>query len=573
MRFGASFWLWFLFAVPVFAGLLLLDGHRRRRLLERLGDRPLVARLSASLSMEKRIMKGLLVVVATAFLVLALARPQWGMKTETVNRRGVDVMIAVDTSLSMLSEDMKPNRLAQARSAIRGLFDLLEGDRVGLVAFAGTAYVACPLTLDYSAAAMFVDVLDTDLLPVQGTALAPALRAATDSFPKEEGRHKVIVLITDGEDHEGDVEAAVNEAIERGIVIHTVGVGATGGVPIPIRNARGDVTGYKEDREHRKVTSRLDEGALQSIASATHGKYFRSTPEGIELKGVYQEIAAMDPKNMTARTVTHYEERYIIPLGAALLLLGLETALGDRRKVARAARGAGSGSRGAGAVAAMLCVLLLVPAPAFADPAAKNNQGNRLYEQKKYDDALKNYTDAQAERPAAPELHYNIGNVLLRKGDTDKAIEEYLRAQSTGPKSLQEAAHFNRGNALMMKGEFEPAIGAYVQALKMDPRDRDAKRNLELALKLLEKQQQQQQQQQQDQPPDPQNQKQPPPQQPNDKQKPDDSKQPRPQKPGEMSEEEAKQILDALRESEKESLKKHAQASAPPHPHQPEKDW
>jgi Ca-activated chloride channel family protein len=566
MRFGASFFLWFLFAVPVIAALLALDAHRRRRLLDRLGDRPLLERLSRSLSVEKRIIKGLLVVVASAFLVLALARPQWGMKTETVRRRGVDVMIAVDTSLSMLSEDMKPNRLAQARSAIRGLFDLLEGDRVGLVAFSGTAYVACPLTLDYGAAAMFVDILDTDLLPVPGTAVAAALRAATDAFPKEEGRHKVIILVTDGEDHEGDIEAAVSEAAERGIIIHTVGVGATGGVPIPLRNARGDMTGYKEDREHRKVTSRLDEGALQSIAAATHGKYFRSTPEGIELEGVYEEIAAMDPKNMTSRTVTRFEERYIIPLGAALLLLGLETALGDRRRRPRVA-----GAATATAAVAALLFGMLAPAPARADPAAKNNQGNRQYQAKRYDEALKSYTDAQAERPAAPELHYNIGNVLLRKGDVDKAIEEYLRAQSSGPKSLSEAAHFNRGNALMMKGELQPAIDAYVQALKINPKDPDAKRNLELALRLLEKQQQQQQQQPppKDQPPDKKN---PPPPQP-DKDKQDDSKQPQPQRPGEMSPEEAKQILEALRESEKDSLKRHAQQSAPPHTRDPEKDW
>jgi len=336
MRFGASFYLWFLFAVPVIAGLLLLDGYRRRRLLERLGDRMLLDRLSLSLSVEKRIMKGLLVTVASAFLVLALARPQWGMKTETVNRRGVDVMIAVDTSLSMLSEDMKPNRLAQAQSAIMGLFDLLQGDRVGLVAFAGTAYVACPLTLDYSAAAMFVDILGTDLLPVQGTNLAAAIRAATAAFPEEEGRHKVIVLITDGEDHEGEVDAAVNEAIDHGIVIHTVGVGATGGVPIPIRNARGDVTGYKEDREHRKVTSRLGEGDLEAVALATGGKYFRSTPDGVELQRVYEEISRMDQKTMSGRMLSVYEERYQIPLLAALILLALEAALSDRRRDAAA---------------------------------------------------------------------------------------------------------------------------------------------------------------------------------------------------------------------------------------------
>jgi Ca-activated chloride channel family protein len=232
----------------------------------------------------------------------------------------------------MLAEDVKPNRLAQARSAVLSLLDLLQGDRIGLVAFAGTAYVACPLTLDYGAAAMFVDVLDTDLLPVPGTAIAAAIRSATDAFGESEQRHKVLILITDGEDHEGDVKAAVAAAADKGIIIYALGVGNPAGTPIPLRNERGEVTGYKEDRDRRKVTSRLDEAALEDMAAATHGKYYRSTPEGIELKKVWEEIAGMDRKEISARMETTFEERYTIPLAAAFFLLAIETALGDRRR-------------------------------------------------------------------------------------------------------------------------------------------------------------------------------------------------------------------------------------------------
>jgi Ca-activated chloride channel family protein len=191
---------------------------------------------------------------------------------------------------------------------------------------------------------MFVDVLDVDLLPIQGTAIAEALRTAVKAFPEKDGRHQVILLITDGEDHEGDIQGAVQEASDRGIIIEAIGVGDPTGVPIPLRNARGEVTGYKEDDDHRKVTSRLDEGALASIAVATHGKYYRSTSEGIELKRIYEEIAAMDQKTLSSRLVTRYEDRYAYPLGAALILLAIEAALGDRRRPTAAGREAAPGA-------------------------------------------------------------------------------------------------------------------------------------------------------------------------------------------------------------------------------------
>ncbi|HKN46643.1 MAG TPA: VWA domain-containing protein, partial [Candidatus Polarisedimenticolia bacterium] len=235
MRFAAPQYLWALLALPILLALFVLAFRRRRRALEVFGDLRLVRRLSPTSSTERRVIKAALVVASALFLVLALARPQWGARLETVSRRGVDVIVAVDTSLSMLTEDVKPNRLAQARAAVASLLDMLQGDRVGLVAFSGTAYVACPLTLDYGAASMFVDVLDPDLLPVPGTAVAESIRAALRAFHSNERRNKVLIMMTDGEDHEGDVQAAARAAADEGITIYTVGVGTPNGEPIPLR--------------------------------------------------------------------------------------------------------------------------------------------------------------------------------------------------------------------------------------------------------------------------------------------------------------------------------------------------
>jgi len=340
MRFAAPEYLWLLLGLPVLVALFVMSFRRRRRALEAFGDLGLVRRLAASASLERRAVKAGLVALASFFLVLALARPQWGSRLETVTRRGEDVIVAVDTSLSMLAEDVKPNRMAQARAAVGTLIDLLQGDRIGIVAFSGRAYVACPLTLDYAAAGLFVDLLDPELIPVHGTAIAEAIRTSIRAFQGNDRRYRVLILITDGEDHEGDVEAAARAAASEGIVVYAVGIGGTAGEPIPLRNARGDVVGYKEDRDHRKVTSRLGESALESIALTTGGKYYRSTPEGNELRAIYKEIAGMDQKALSARLHTAYEERYQLPLAAAVLLLLLEAAVPERRRAAApAARG------------------------------------------------------------------------------------------------------------------------------------------------------------------------------------------------------------------------------------------
>jgi Ca-activated chloride channel family protein len=268
--------------------------------------------------------------LAGTFLVLALARPQWGAKVEEVRRKGVDVIIAMDVSASMLAEDVKPSRLARAREEVDTLIDSLEGDRVGLVAFAGEATVACPLTLDYSAAKVFLDVLDPALVPVPGTAIASAIRKSTEAFGSKDKRYKVLVLITDGEDHEKDAVDAAKEAAAAGVVLYTLGVGSGSGSPIPVRGEDGSVGGYKKDREGKIVTSRLNPVKLAEIAEAAGGRYLPLTPEGREIREIQDRIALMEHRQVGSRFITTYEERYQIPLAVALGALILEAGIGGR---------------------------------------------------------------------------------------------------------------------------------------------------------------------------------------------------------------------------------------------------
>jgi Ca-activated chloride channel family protein len=328
--FGEPRALLLLLLLPPLALLLVLVRARRRRLLSRFGREDLVARLVRAPGAGRWALRTSLILVASAFLVLTLARPRWGERLEEVHRQGVDVIVAMDVSASMLAEDVKPSRLSRAREEVASLIDSLEGDRVGLVAFAGTSYVACPLTLDYAAAKVFLDVLDPALIPVPGTGIAAAIRKSTLTFNSRERRYKVLVLITDGEDHEGGAVAAAKEAARQGVVIYTLGVGTGAGSPIPQRDAGGGVTGYKRDREGKIVTSHLDPVGLAEIAEAAGGKYLPATAEGKEIREIEDRIARMERRQVGSRLTITYEERYQIPLAVALLALVLDAGVGSR---------------------------------------------------------------------------------------------------------------------------------------------------------------------------------------------------------------------------------------------------
>jgi Ca-activated chloride channel family protein len=248
-------------------------------------------------------------------------------------------MIVLDCSLSMETEDIKPNRLEKARNQIKNFMKNLRGDRVGLVAFAGDAFVQCPLTLDYGAASLFLDNVDTGIIPEPGTAIGEAIKTAAGAFNKKERKYKLLVLITDGEDHEGDPVAAAQDAAGEGIIIYTIGIGTRKGEPIPLKDDQGKLREFKKDGSGTVVVSRLDEVTLEKIALAGGGKYFRATTGELELDAIHEDIGAMEKKALSGRFFTQMEDRFQIPLLIGILLILGEAFVSNRVRTKKAWEG------------------------------------------------------------------------------------------------------------------------------------------------------------------------------------------------------------------------------------------
>jgi Ca-activated chloride channel family protein len=331
-RFADIQWLATLGLVPVAAFLFIVAARRRRRALDAFGESEMVRRLTATVSVAARRWKAALLIGALALLAVALARPQFGTRVETVQSRGQDIVVAVDLSTSMLAEDVAPNRLERARLAILRLIGNLDGDRIGLVAFAGDAFVQSPLTVDYSAAGMFLGAMHPDLMPVQGTDLGAALRVSLDALVQGAREARVIVLVTDGEHLEDDFEAELERAVESGVQVHVVGIGSPEGAPIPQYDEQGQRTGFLRDEEGAVVTTRLDEETLSTVAERTGARYVRAGAGGSAFDELVDDIANVEGEALDARQVTQFEEQFQIFLGVALALLLIEWLLPERRR-------------------------------------------------------------------------------------------------------------------------------------------------------------------------------------------------------------------------------------------------
>jgi Ca-activated chloride channel family protein len=330
------------FAEPTYFALLigvLLMGvfvfwaiGRKKRLLNLFGDLPLLLKNAPYISFARQRTKAVLLLVGLALVCVALARLQFGTHMEKLEREGLDIVIAVDLSNSMLARDIKPSRLEKAKQEIRSIIERLKGDRIGLVAFAGEAFVQCPLTLDYAAARMLLGVMDQNSVSVQGTSLESAITAAQKAYSQQEKKHKVLVLLTDGEDHEGQAVEAASEARKDGIRIYTVGIGSPAGEPIPVIDRKGEQVGFKKDRQGEVIVSKLDEATLQKIALETGGKYYNATAGELELDRIFEEISTMEKKELEGTLVTRYDDRYQWPILLALIFIAAEFFVSERKK-------------------------------------------------------------------------------------------------------------------------------------------------------------------------------------------------------------------------------------------------
>ena len=352
VRLGRIDRLWLLWLVPVVAAFFLWSFRRKGALLERFASPEMLARIESGVSRPRQYLKMSLVTTAIALALLSLTEPQYGYTWEEVQRRGVDIVIALDVSDSMLVQDAEVGgrltRLERAKREIADLLRMLEGDRIGLVAFAGDAFLECPLTLDYAAAEIFLDAIDTDLIPVKGTAIGLALQESIEAFGGGANESRAIILITDGEDHSGEVLQAAEAAKVAGVRVFPIGIGRDEGSPIP-----GPDGNLRRDRSGELILSKLDEPTLQKVALTTGGRYVRSVTGDVDLEKIYLQgiKASLEDQELGSRRRQHWENRFQWLVGGAMVLLALEPLIGERRRrsAARqaAARQATTGPSGA----------------------------------------------------------------------------------------------------------------------------------------------------------------------------------------------------------------------------------
>jgi Ca-activated chloride channel homolog len=328
-RFANPDYLYLLLLLPVMALLFIINEVRKRRARRRLGDIRLIGTLMPELSDSRSVVKFLLLLFAVLAGVIILSRPQFGSKIEDVKKQGVEVIIALDVSNSMLSEDIQPDRLTRAKQAISRLVDNLDNDKIGLIVFAGDAYTQIPITTDYVSAKMFLSTIGPDMVPKQGTAIGAAINLGMRSFSPGEGKSKAIIIITDGENHEDDPVKAAEEAAKEGIVIHTIGIGSTEGVPVPVNiNGRKE---YLKDIDGNTVISKLDEDILKKIAMSAEGSYVRASNTNIGLEQIFGDIRKMKKQELESTQYSEYNDQFQIFAAIALFVLIAEFIIMDRK--------------------------------------------------------------------------------------------------------------------------------------------------------------------------------------------------------------------------------------------------
>ena len=330
MRFGDPLYFYLFWCLVPLIFFMVWGMRKKQQLTLKFCGNPLLSKLVHPGVEKRHRSKTIFVVLAILFLILALTRPRWGYEWENLHQRGVDVIVALDVSSSMLAEDIKPNRLERAKRKISDLLNMMEGDRIGLVAFAGTSFVQCPLTLDYGAARLFLSAIDTQLIPLQGTALGNAIKTSVKAFRTQEKKSKALILITDGEDQTGKAISAAKLAGDQGVKIYTIGIGGEIGAPLPNLSGAG---GFRKNQQGEVILSKLDETTLQQIALETGGSYVRSVTGDIDLKTIYKDQIKkhIEKKELKSERRKIWQERFQWFIFIALICLVAETCLSEKR--------------------------------------------------------------------------------------------------------------------------------------------------------------------------------------------------------------------------------------------------
>jgi Ca-activated chloride channel family protein len=517
--------VWLLVGLAAMAAIVLLEigaNRRRRHALRLFAASHLLTTLAGSVSRTKRLLKIALLVSAAGLLFVAMARPHLLFNWQEERRTGLDLLLAVDCSKSMLTEDVKPNRIERAKLAIADFADRLPDNRLGLIAFAGDAFLECPLTLDHDAFQSAVRDLDTDTIPRPGTDIATAIDEAVDALRSQPSNMKFLILVTDGEDLEGRVVDAARNAAQNGLKIYTVGVGTPNGGLIPERDDTGAVT-YHQDASGQQVQSKLDESTLRQIADLTGGAYVPLGQRGEGLDEIYQRYIEPLPKqNLEERREKIRIERFEWPLALAILFLMWEFLINERTGPAgraaspppgavsrpprrRVARSNAVPSTSLGAAGLLLCGMSGLLHAADADTAEAD------YKSGQYEEAMQNYKKAAENQPARNDLQYNRGDAAYKAGEYSEAEEAFRKALETPDLGLQERTYYNLGNAQYQDGDamrkvdtkktiglWEQALQSYDSALKLKT-SADSRHNYDYVKKKLEELKQQQKQQQQNQ--------------------------------------------------------------------------
>ena len=565
-RFADPTYLYLLAVIPVLAIIRFLTYRNQKKRLRKFGDPKLLRSLMPDVSRFRPAVKFWILQGALALLVVMLARPQFGTKISNEQRTGIETIIAMDISNSMLAEDITPSRLDRSKMMVENLVDHFTNDKIGLLVFAGDAFVQLPITSDYVSAKMFLSSIDPSMMATQGTDIARAIDMATHSFTQEEGIGKAIIVITDGEDHEGGALESAKAAKDAGMRVYVLGVGSTQGAPIPIPGT-GD---YMKDNTGNTVMSALNEDMCRQVAQAGGGAYIHVENNSAAQDQLDNELSKLAKKETTSTVYSEFDEQFQAVAILALLLLILEICIFDRRNpLLKRLSLFGSKKKAAATVA-----LLLVAVTASAQTDRQYiREGNKQFRVGQYDKAEVSYRKAVEKNPKNPQAAYNLGNALMAQKKDSSAVQQFEQATRIETNPLRKAAAYhNMGVICQTHKMYGEAIEAYKNALRLNPNDDETRYNLVLCKKQKQKQDQNQQQNQNNKDDQKKDNQKKDDQKDQNKDKKDDKQQQQQQKP-QMSKDNAEQLLNAAIQNEKMTQDKMKKQQQKPQRRNVLKNW